>query len=371
MSYLFDCVDTAISHERSDVIKVYVFPADQSGCGYYRLIWPAQELQRQGHDVVIVTTQERDQMLQAKLDGDHVVQVRIPQDADVIVLQRVTHRYLAQAIPIIRSAGTAVVVDMDDDLTCIHPANPAFHALHPSRPNAAHSWKNTLLACDAATLVTVSTDALVTRYGTRSEAHVLNNCVPERYLKIEHADSDVIGWAGSVHSHPTDLQAMGSATAQLLQRDCKFRVVGPVAGVHTALGISPSYKIETTDVIRDINAWPLAVNTLGIGVAPLADTKFNAAKSWLKPLEYAAVGVPCVVSHRAEYAKLSRLGIGATAKTPAEWRKKIYNLVKDADMRREISQTSRVVAARWTIEGNAWRWLEAWTRALEIQRDGA
>jgi hypothetical protein len=351
-----------------DQVKVYVFPADEAGCGHYRLIWPAQELQRRGHDIVIVDAKNRDQALQAKLDGDRVVQVRIPQDADAMVFQRITHRYLAQAIPIIRNAGTAVVVDMDDDLTCIHPANPAFHALHPSGPNAAHSWQNTLLACDAATLVTVSTDALAARYGAKTEAHVLRNCVPERYLKIEHTDSDVIGWAGSVHSHPTDLQAMGPAVAQLLQLGCSFRVAGPLAGVHTALGISTRFDVETTDIIRDINAWPLAVNTLGIGVAPLADTKFNAAKSWLKPLEYAAVGVPCVMSPRAEYVRLARLGVGELAKNPHEWRKKVHSLVSSADRRAEVALAGRATAARWTIEGNAWRWLEAWLRAVELER---
>jgi len=352
-----------------DPVKIYIFPADTTGCGYYRLIWPARELQRQGHDVVIVTSQERDQMLQAKLDGDHVVQVRIPQDADVIVFQRVTHRYLVQAIPIIRNAGTAVVVDMDDDLTCIHPANPAFHALHPSGPNAVHSWQNTLLACDAASLVTVSTDALATRYGAKTPVHILRNCVPERYLKIEHTDSNVIGWAGSVHSHPTDLQVMGPSMAQLLQLGCQFRVAGPLAGVHTALGVSTRYTIDTTDVIRDINAWPLAVNTIGIGVAPLADSKFNAAKSWLKPLEYAAVGVPCVMSPRAEYSRLARLGVGLLAKNSHEWRKYVHSLVKSADRRTESALAGRDAAAKLTIERNAWRWLDAWTRAVTLERE--
>lgn len=352
-------------------VKIYVFPADQQGCGFYRLIWPAQVLASQGYDVVIVNPQDRDRALAVRIDAGHVVSVRVPDDSDVIVFQRVTNRLLAESIPLIRSSGRAVVVDMDDDLTCIHPANPAFHSLHPTGPNALHSWHNTVTACDAATLVTTSTKALIDRYARRRPGIILRNAVPERYLRIEHEDSDVVGWAGSVHSHPTDLQAMGSSIAQLLQLGHRFKVVGPPDGVHTALGISQGHKIESTGVINDLNAWPLAVNVLGIGVAPLADSKFNAAKSWLKPLEYAAVGVPCVVSPRIEYTNLVRHGIGWVAHDQRDWRRKLTTLIKSQRVRHELSERGRRAAAEHTIEGNAWRWLEAWAKALELEESGA
>jgi glycosyltransferase involved in cell wall biosynthesis len=353
-------------------VKVYVFPADLGGCGYYRLIWPAQELQRQGHQIEIVFPRQRDQLLQAKLDGnERVVSVRLPQDADVVVFQRLTHRYMVQAVPIIRASGVAVVIDMDDDLTCIHPSNPAFHTLHPTNPATAyHSWQNTQVACEAATMVTVSTPTLLDRYARRTAGHVLYNAVPARYLKIEHEDSDVVGWAGSVHSHPTDLQVMGSAVAQLLQNGHTFKVAGPEQGIHKALGVPTSFKIETTGIVQNIETWPLAVNTIGIGVAPLADSRFNASKSWLKPLEYAAVGVPCVVSPRIEYSRLAKQGVGIPAKTPQDWRRKLQVLINDPLARTELSERGRLAASNHTIEKNAWRWLEAWTAALENQRYG-
>src|SRR5690606_28606720 len=40
-------------------MKIYVYPADEYGCGYYRLIWPAQALQAQGHDIQIVMPKQR------------------------------------------------------------------------------------------------------------------------------------------------------------------------------------------------------------------------------------------------------------------------------------------------------------------------
>lgn len=349
-------------------MKVYVFPADTHGCGCYRLIWPARALRRQGHDVVIVMPQNRSAMLRGVVRGDIMVDVQVPGDADVIVFQRVTHRHVTQAISIIRRKGIAVVVDMDDDLTCIHPANPAFGMLHPRGPNPDHSWRNTTKSCQSATLVTVSTPALLDVYARHGRGHVLYNMVPRHMLALEHADSDVIGWGGSVHSHPTDLQVMGSAIAQLLQAGHKFRVAGQLAGIHQALGVSSRVDIEATGVV-DIEAWPLALNTIGIGVAPLADSKFNQSKSWLKMAEYAALGIPVVASPRAEYTRLHKLGVGWLARHPNDWRAKLRTLAGSADARRELGDAGREVMRSHTIEENAWRWWESWTLALEIQRE--
>lgn len=354
-------------------MKVYIFPADQTGCGYYRLIWPAEVLRSRGHDVTIIVPKQRDQLLQGRMQGDQMVDVKIPSDADVIVFQRVTHRHLVQAISLIRRRGIAVVVDMDDDLTCIHPANPAFAALHPSNGNRDHSWENTMRACDAATMVTVSTPALVNRYAKRTAGHVLYNMIPRRFLDVPHEDSNVVGWGGSVHSHPTDLQVMGPVIAQHMQHGGRFKIAGPITGAYEALGVSKKLlEIECTDNVKDIYAWPLAVSSIGVGVAPLADTRFNEAKSWLKMAEYAAAGVPCVASPRAEYVRLHRKGVGLLAKNPTEWRQRINALVRNDDLRRELTEAGRtVIREQLTIEANAELWLEAWTEAFKLQRQGA
>ena len=349
-------------------MKVYIFPADMNGCGYYRLIWPAEVLKARGHDVTIIVPKQRDQMLQGKMRGDEMVDVKIPADADVIVFQRVTHRHLVQAISLIRKRGIAVVVDMDDDLTCIHPANPAFTALHPRNGHRDHSWENTLRACANATMVTVSTPALINRYAKTTAGRVLYNMVPERMLDVKHEDSRVIGWAGSVHSHPTDLQVMGPSIAQLLQNGQRFMTVGPPAGVHEALGVSKTMTIENNGIVKDITQWPDAESTIGVGVAPLADSKFNTAKSWLRMAEMAAVGVPCVVSPRDEYVRLHKRGVGLLAKNPNEWKHRLTELLTNSALREDMSEAGREVMRGLTIEGNAELWHETWRDALKLQR---
>jgi len=192
--------------------------------------------------------------------------------------------------------------------------------------------------------------------------------VPERMLAVPHEDSDVVGWGGAVFSHPMDLQEVGPSIAQLLQGGGKFKVAGPITGIREALGLAQSAEVEATGVIQDITAWPLALNSLGIGIAPLADTKFNSAKSWLKMAEYAAVGVPCIASPRPEYTRLHKLGVGLLAKNPTEWKKRMQQLRGSADLRESLSLKGRKTMESLTIEANAWRWWESWQEAFKIER---
>lgn len=349
-------------------MKVYVFPADLEGCGYYRLIWAARHLAETGHAVEVVDPKKRGDHLRASLNADgQIVDVNFPRDADVIVLQRITHSKLIEAVRVMRTQGVAIVIDMDDDLAAIDPRNPAFMAMHPAYGYSKdHNWQNTQRVCEVATFVTTSTPALLRRYAPHGRGTVLYNCVPERYLKIDREDTDLVGWGGSVHSHPNDLQVTGPAISQVVREGVRFRIVGPVKGAREALQLDADP--EATGPRAMLTEWPEALAELGVGIAPLEDTRFNAGKSWLKPLEYAAVGVVPVMSPRAEYADIHSRGVGLLAAKPRDWVRTIRRLTRDAGERRELSAQAREFAARWTIEGNAHRWWDAWSEAFELQQ---
>lgn len=258
-------------------MKTYVMSADKYGCGYYRLIWPSMSLINQGHDVVIVDPSSRDSAIQGVMDGDTMVDVQIPEDADLMVFQRVTHKQIAHAMQLIRKRGVAVVVDFDDDLSSIHPANPAFNFMHPKGSYPDHSWLNAVTAADSATITTVATPRLLQRYGKTGNGRVFDNYVPSYMLDIPHADSDVIGWPGSVHSHPDDLQVMGNAPSRLARDGFTLAAIGDGKGVREAWGLPESVPVHASGVV-DLQQWGHAVTKLGVGVAPLADTIFNASK---------------------------------------------------------------------------------------------
>lgn len=349
-------------------MRIGVFPADLEGCGHYRLIWPAAVLKDLGMNIDIIPPENRDNMFTATIEDDVVTAVQVP-NYDVMIFQRITHQYLAQAVPLIRAKGITVIIDIDDDLQSIHPSNPAFTVLHPKKsPNgftAQHSWEWCRVACDAATLVTVSSPALARRYAPHGRFALLRNYVPDEMLQIEHQDSRDIGWGGSIHSHGNDVPVLGASISRLIQDGFTFKVVGPGIGLKQALGLQDVPPHTGTVTMAE---WPSNLASLGIGVAPLADTVFNQAKSWLKPLEMAALGVPSIISPRAEYREISKLGIGVLAKKPSDWYTKLKRLITDDVQRQELSAQVREVAAGLTVRGNAWRWQEAWTLAFNLQQ---
>jgi glycosyltransferase involved in cell wall biosynthesis len=352
-------------------MKVYVYPADVYGCGCYRMIWVSQTLKAQGYDITIIAPQDRGNSIGGDLDSQDnyrlVALGQIPEDADVIVMQRIVLAQLAQAIPMLRARGIAIVIDMDDDLTTIHPSNIAFTRLHPKNTDTRfYSWTHAEHACRDATLVTVSTPPLLRVYAPHGRGRVLFNHIPSRYLEIAHYDNDRVGWGGSLHSHPDDLMTVGPAVARLEKENkTRFLSVGDPDGLRKTLGLAA--EPDSFGAVH-VTEWPYALSCIGVGMAPLADSRFNAAKSWLKPLEMSACGVPWVASPRPEYERFHALGVGVLADKPRDWYRQLRGLIDDPARRAEQIEIGRAVAADYTIEANAWRWWEAWSEALAIQR---
>lgn len=366
-------------------MKITVYPADNGGCGHFRLIWAAEELIRQGHDVDLKPPDKRDIAL--KINGNrrrdrnsHTEDVVGLEDTDVIVFQRITHQFMTEAIPILRKRGISVVLDVDDDLTSIHPTNPAYRGYHPKyqwaidRTNgefSRNSWHHLVTAARESTIVTVSTPALLGKYGAAGNGRVIYNHLPAHYYGVDHQDSDVIGWPAALVSHPDDPSALGGALARLCGQPSDFRVVGDPTGCGFAFGLvsDPSGH----DQVIDLMDWPRVIaEDIGIGIAPLADTRFNECKSWLKPLELSALGVPWVGSPRREYTRLYKEGlkegyvIGALADTPRRWFNELKRLKNSPALRQERAEGARLVAEKYRLEPNAWRWLEAWHEAWEL-----
>jgi hypothetical protein len=356
-------------------VKIKVYPADMHGCGHFRLVWPAEYLGRSGLpdgvEMEIFPPTDRD--LKLRVTGERVDEVLDVEPDAVYVFQRLTHSWMAQTVPLLRKAGAAVVIDVDDDLGSIHPRNPAYDAYHPrnhltrdpvTREVRRHSWKNLADACRAATLVTVSTPALLPRYAAHGRGHVLTNHLPETYYGLEHTDSEIIGWPAALQSHPDDPSVVGGAVARLCGDSGGFQVVGDPVGMGAAFGLSADPPGRSGLLIHQ---WPQAVVELGIGIAPLADTRFNACKSWLKPLEMSALGIPWVASPRAEYARLHRRGAGVLADNPRRWYRELLRLRESPALRSERAEAGRDVAGLFRLRDNAWRWLEAWEKAYALQ----
>lgn len=351
-------------------MKVYVLPADAYGCGHYRLIWPASVLFREGFDVRVIPPNEKTGfeagVTKGRDGGDVITSLRIPADADLIVMQRPAHTLHPQMIAGLRGNGIAVVVDMDDDMSSIHRNNVAYATYH-DRSDSAFSWKRTTESCKAATMVTTSTRRLQGVYAKHGRGRVLDNYVPEAYLRLDKPETGAFGWGGTTASHPEDLQAAGNSVRRLAEEGFEFRVVGGPSAVRQALRL-PSEPHYTGNV--GLESWARTIaQTIDVGMAPLAVSAFNSSKSRLKPIEMMSVGVPWVASPREEYRKLHReSGCGLLANTAKEWHANLRQLLTDPILRKEQAEMGRAYMQDQTYEANAWRWAEAWTDAVKLQR---
>jgi hypothetical protein len=378
-------------------MKAIAYPADEYGCGHHRMIWPCEVLQQQGLDVTVVASEDR-QVRMMFNQANELVNVEIPDDVDVVVLQRCTDRRLVQMVRWLVDRHYAVVVDVDDDLHAIHPSNPAFTFLDPNRadretreavrngqakPEQAgqlnhllkqkytHSWHNLAEVCKYATLVTVSTPGLLKRYAAHGRGMVIPNYVPEHYLRVGHDDSDLLGWPAALHSHPNDPSAVGNALARLVGEGVKFRTIGESVGVTAAFGLP--LRTEDGELLDPpggdvtLQQWPWELAQLGVGIVPLADTLFNSRKSWLKGLELSAVGVPWVASPRAAYQKLhDEYGAGVLAEKPRQWYQALRRLLDEPTYRADVAAAGREAAKRLRMVDHAWRYAEAWADARDL-----
>lgn len=103
-----------------------------------------------------------------------------------------------------------------------------------------------------------------------------------------------------------------------------------------------------------------------IGLAPLEDNPFNQAKSELKWVEYAALGVPTIASRVGPYARTIRHGEdGLLVGSTGALGKAITRLVEDPPLRQRLAQAAEErVRAEYDAEREAPRWVEAYEKVV-------
>jgi hypothetical protein len=327
--------------------------------GHYRIRQPIDELRRQGVEGI-----EYVAGLDVAFDNGRVIDVHIDADVDIVLLQRPLKYYMPDVIDVLHAKGIKVIVELDDDFHTAHGGNYAFMLNHPKH-NPEQNWNHLGACVRRADLVTVSTDALARRYGSHGRVAVLRNCVDDDWLTMApKGDGRTVGWAGTVVNHPTDLPATRGGVAMALHDhpDWHFLCVG---GAEYAGIVQKSLELPTepeTTKLRPLELHPLVVSAIDVGIVPLADLVFNHGKSWLKGLEYAALGIPFVASDMPEYRRLHdtyALGVIARPKSK-DWRRRL-NVIMDVADHEPYRDFARAQVQRYlTISRNAWRWHEVW-----------
>ncbi len=310
------------------------------GCAWYRCHAPGLELRRRGHEVI----------LSDRIPGP-------PELFDILVLQRPTVPMSLQAIERAKVAGRKVIIDMDDDLWNLHPTNPAYDDWNDPGTIGRLEW-----AIRAADVVTTATPHLAGRLkGFNDNVRVVPNMLPGEHWPPERKRPDRggvvrIGWAGSP-SHDIDMPILSGTVEQLLHEFDNVEVM--MVGMEE-FPFAPHPRLLTKDRVN-IEGYAELLDEFDIGLAPLVDNTFNRAKSDLKFVEYAMIGIPTVASKVSSYENTIEPGVtGFLARNPKDWLKHLRRLVQDAELRERMGVAARAYAETRTVDKNIGNWEKAY-----------
>lgn len=355
-------------------MKVLLLAADQGGCAKYRVREPARVTE--GMIDVEVSNMLPVEAIKDTRTGLTTIK-EVHSDADLIVFQRPLDNAMSSALIQAKKQGIAVAVEMDDDLSSTHPKNMAHRFFHGHLDTGIQwLWR----ATQNADFIIASTPALLDRYAPSGNGVVVRNCVPEsifditpRYERSDH--TSMIGWTGSVASHPTDLLATKGAVAEAITsrrakgRDLAFSVVGEMDHVYDHLQLPDSVPHYTPGWLSLDEYYEGIASCMDVGIVPLELNLFNKSKSYLKGLEMAALGVPFVASNTYEYEVFEAYGIGQTAANPSDWRRKLGRLIDNRTQTVSLAKDYRdKIREEYTYEHNAEQWVRAWESAISARK---
>lgn len=348
---------------------VMVIPADRGGCGYYRLIWPGQAVSSVRPDwTVSIVAPEKVQA--GFMDGKFVGVKGFPDPLpDLLVMQRVGTPGQLNVLKWARDQGVATVIDFDDAMWAIDKDNAAWNSWNRYNPHGQH-WKICEEAALVTDLVTCTTEALSQHYGrAHHRTEVIPNFIPYAATEIAgHAENDkfTAGWAGFTTTHPGDCQISKPAVNAVLEAGGALRVIADADGAAKEWGVERAY-VDSIPPQKLGPEYYKALSSLDLMLVGLKDTPFNRGKSFLKVLEAGSAGVPSIAPDNPPHRALARTGFPVTlAGSPSEWydaAKKAASLPYNEQVQRSMEVWSEV-QQRWTIEGNAELWAQAWERAI-------
>lgn len=354
-------------------MRVAILPSDKGACAYYRLAWPANAVAEQTDwDVEIHDPGEVFVRQPFAIQG-----IDDLDSLDVVVMQRIATPRQVRLVSAFQRLGIAVVIDVDDLLSDIEQDNKSYKYWNESIMEIPRH-KYLEQATHNADLVTVSTPALVRRYARHGRVLALRNSLPNHAYVDPAAAYDrhagrgdrdvVVGWSGSLDSHPHDLEAMGNGlrTAMDYNPRLRFHVVGDHKPVAERLGLDMS-RVTGTGWLP-IEEYHEALREIDIALVPLVNTRFNNAKSHLKALEFAASGAFVLASNLPEQMNLAQfVPIATVNSTAVEWRSAIEQVAASlVDIPQVMGEDAAEIvrkAGDWAVANKAGAWVAAWERA--------
>lgn len=335
---------------------------DLRQCTHYRVEQKEQLLRRLGRPYAVFDARtETDAFISALPGASAAIFYRLP-----------AFPLNARAIRIARGLGTPTFYDIDDLI--FDPAHypepfetygggitPEFyHGLQLGAP----LFRAAMALCDYGVASTPSLAEHMKPVVRSGQVFLLPNGLDDRNEdlltapsgRVRRNDDVVLFYGSGTKAHNSDfLDLAGPGLVELMERDprVKLMVVGHLTLDDRFERVRG--RITTLDWTADIvDYWSLLAEA-DVNLAVLARYPTTDAKSEIKWLEAAVMGIPSIVSDTARYREVVEDGVDAlVAGSAEEWRTALTRLVGDAALRASIGAAARRGAAeRYSLEANA------------------
>jgi hypothetical protein len=189
--------------------------------------------------------------------------------------------------------------------------------------------------------------------------HVVPNTVPAWLTTWTMPDrpAPTVGYQGS-SSHVRDWP-----TSQQRQLG-RFLAAHPQWHVHLYGQFDavdgPPDRTRITPWQGSVDAYYRSIS-MDIGIGPLANTAFNRAKSSLRAVEYAALGIVAVLPNLPPYRGWVTDGVtGRLVHGHQTLSGVLADVAADPEHLADMSARARERALQWTTEAAIWKWVQAW-----------
>lgn len=306
---------------------------DGTACGYYRIRLPFEELSKHGHE-----------MKHARDYAD------IGESWPVLVTERFgSPGFQAQWLKLWRKHK--LIWETDDDLWNIDYPNK-----RAVRVFTAEYLKAMEMCVRTAHLVTVTNDHLAEQMSRfNPNVAVVPNMIDSPLCDLVRPKREkvTIGWAGG-DSHSRDMRYLIVPLQKVLRAtDAQVHTIG--ANFLSTMRIPEDryrhsgWESRLIDYYRTID--------FDIGLAPIEDTLFTRSKSYIKALEYGALGIPVIASDVGPYREYVEDGVtGFLVRKESEWIDRLMLLIEDESLREQMGQAAREKARKHTIQTGWTKW---------------
>lgn len=260
-----------------------------------------------------------------------------------------------------RAAGQIVLYDLDDDVWNIpawSPAHNAKHSIDAGRRAIDLDVLNANIAASDGVMVTTPRIAEVVRHEIPDvrDVWVMRNGIYPDAFDLPHEPTEGrrlrVGWMGGVDHHGPHLRTMWEALDAVSEAGAEFihfgrtRLDGGNADrlYDEIRAVVPGLRVGWMEWVPHHQV-PQRLACLDIAIIPRVPTPFNEGQSFSSGLQYAAAGVPFLVSPSEEYRILEAQGAGIVCESAEDWRTHLTALLTDHEWRAECAAVGKAAVA--------------------------